>query len=100
MVRPEADRVAFPLSVRAVVLAAGDERVGVVTLDLLLADQDLVEGIRRSVAGLRLSTVWVAATHTHSSVVDSPGIRWLRWRAPGGSGRRSAPGWWTQRRRR
>lgn len=84
MVRPEADRVAFPLSVRAVVLAAGDERVGVVTLDLLLADQDLVEGIRRSVAGLRLSTVWVAATHTHSSV---GGFAWNPVAQVAGTGR-------------
>jgi hypothetical protein len=84
LVRPEVDRVAFPLSVRAVVLAAGDERVGVVTLDLLLADQDLVEAIRRSVAGLRLSTVWVAATHTHSSV---GGFAWNPVAQVAGTGR-------------
>ncbi|HZW88220.1 MAG TPA: neutral/alkaline non-lysosomal ceramidase N-terminal domain-containing protein [Myxococcaceae bacterium] len=67
LVRPEVERVAFPLSARAVVLASDDERVGLVTLDLLLADHDLVEAIRRRVAGLHLSAVWVAATHTHSS---------------------------------
>jgi len=67
LVRAEVDRVAFPLSARAVVLASDDERVGVVTLDLLLADQGLVEAIRRSVSGLGLSALWVAATHTHSS---------------------------------
>src|SRR5262249_59097079 len=40
---------------------------GLVALDLLLADQDLVAAIRQRVAGLHLSAVWVAATHTHSS---------------------------------
>jgi neutral ceramidase len=68
LVRPEVDRVAFPVSARAVVLASDDERVGLVTLDLLLADQGLVEAIRRKVSGLGLSMLWVAATHTHSSV--------------------------------
>jgi len=67
LVRPEVERVAFPVSARAVVLASDEERVGLVTLDLLLADQGLVEAIRRSVSRLGLSTVWVAATHTHSS---------------------------------
>ncbi|HET9035867.1 MAG TPA: neutral/alkaline non-lysosomal ceramidase N-terminal domain-containing protein [Myxococcaceae bacterium] len=67
LVRPEVDRVAFPVSARAVVLASDDERVGLVTLDLLLVDQGLVEAIRRRVSGLGLSTLWVAATHTHSS---------------------------------
>ena len=66
-VRPEVDRVAFPLSARAVVLASDDERVGVVTVDLLLADQDLVAAIRRRVSGLGLSALWVGATHTHAS---------------------------------
>ena len=67
LVRPEVNGVVFPLSARAVVLAADDERVGIVTLDLLLADQGLVEAVRRSVSGLELSTLWVAATHSHSS---------------------------------
>jgi hypothetical protein len=73
LVRPEVNRVAFPLSARAVVLASDEERVGLVTLDLLLADQSLVEAIGRSVSGLRLSTLWVAATHTHSSAA---GVAW------------------------
>ena len=67
LVRPEVDRLVLPISARAVVLASDEERVGLVTLDLLLADAGLVDAVRRSVAGLGLSAVWVAATHTHSS---------------------------------
>ena len=76
--------MAFPLSVRAVVVAAGDERVGMVTLDFLFADQDLVTAIRRSVAGLRLSALWVAATHTHSS---AGGFAWNPVAQVAGTGR-------------
>lgn len=67
LVRPEVDRAVIPVSARAVVLASDDERVGLVTLDLLLADQGLVDAIRQRVSGLGLSALWVAATHTHSS---------------------------------
>jgi hypothetical protein len=84
LVRPEVERVAFPLSVRAVVLASDDERVGLVTLDLLLADQDLVAAIRQRVAGLGLSAVWVAATHTHSS---TGGFAWNPVAQVAGTGR-------------
>ena len=67
LVRPEVSRAALPVLARAVVLASEHERVGLVTLDLLLADQGLVEAIRRRASGLGLSALWVAATHTHSS---------------------------------
>ena len=67
LVRPEVSRSAFPVSARAVVLVSENVRVGIVTLDLLLADAGLVEEVRRSVAGVGLSVLWVAATHTHSS---------------------------------
>ena len=67
LVRPEVRRTAAPLSARAVVLASDDERVGVLTLDLLLAETGLVDAIRERARGLGLSAVWVAATHTHSS---------------------------------
>jgi len=66
-VRPEVSRTALPVSARAVVLASSDERVGVVALDLLLADRGLVAAIRERGQALGLSAVWVAATHTHSS---------------------------------
>jgi len=66
--RPEVERVAVPLEARALVLASGPERVGLLTLDLLLVDDALVAEVRRSATGLRLSTLWVAATHTHSSL--------------------------------
>ena len=84
LVRPEVDRVAFPLSARAVVLASDEERVGLVTLDLLLADQDLVEAIRRRAPGLGLSALWVAATHTHSS---TGGFAWNPVAQVAGTGR-------------
>ena len=84
LVRPEADRVAFPLSARALVLASDNERVGLVTLDLLLADQDLVEAIRRRAAGLGLAVLWVAATHTHSS---AGGFAWNPVAQVAGTGR-------------
>lgn len=67
LVRPEVDRAVLPVSARAVVLASDDERVGLVTLDLLLADRGLVDAIRQRVSGLGMSALWVAATHTHSS---------------------------------
>jgi hypothetical protein len=84
LVRPEVDRVAFPLSTRAVVLASNEERVGLVTLDLLLADGDLVEAIRQRAAGLGLAALWVAATHTHSS---AGGFAWNPVAQVAGTGR-------------
>ncbi|HET6984528.1 MAG TPA: neutral/alkaline non-lysosomal ceramidase N-terminal domain-containing protein [Myxococcaceae bacterium] len=84
LVRPEVDRVAFPVSARAVVLATGEVRVGLVTVDLLLADQGLVEAIRRSVSGLGLSGLWVTATHTHSS---AGGFAWNPVAQVAGTGR-------------
>lgn len=67
-VRPDLERSAVPLKARALVLASGEERVGLLTLDLLLVDDALVAMVRRSAAGLRLSTVWVMASHAHSSL--------------------------------
>src|SRR5262249_51500228 len=57
---------------------------GLVALDLLLADQDLVAAIRQRVAGLGLSAVWVAATHTHSS---AGGFAWNPVAQVAGTGR-------------
>jgi hypothetical protein len=84
LVRPEVDRVAFPVSARAVVLAAGEVRVGLVTVDLLLADPGLAEAVRKSVSGLGLSGLWVAATHTHSS---AGGFAWNPVAQVAGTGR-------------
>jgi len=67
MVRPDVSRAVVPISARAVVLSSENEKVGLVTLDLLLADAGVVDEIRESAASLGLSTLWVAATHTHSS---------------------------------
>jgi len=66
--RPEVSGRAAPLEARALVLESGTERVGLLTLDLLLVDGALVEEVRHAAAALRLSTLWVAATHTHSSL--------------------------------
>ena len=86
LVRPEVHRVSFPVSARAVVLAADEMRVGLVTVDLLLADRELVDAIRRRASGLGLTGLWVAATHTHSSaggfawnpVAQVAGTGWFR----------------------
>jgi hypothetical protein len=67
-VRPEVDRAAVPIMARALVLRSGIERVGLVTLDLLLADDALVQAIRAGAAGLHLSALWVLATHSHASL--------------------------------
>jgi hypothetical protein len=65
--RPEARQADPELHARAVVLAAGDVRVGLVSLELLSAPAPLVEAIRASTADLGLRGVLVFATHTHSS---------------------------------
>jgi neutral ceramidase len=67
-VRPEVDHAAVPLMARALVLASRSERVGLVTLDILLADDALVEAIRTGASGLHLSALWVLATHSHASL--------------------------------
>jgi neutral ceramidase len=67
-VRPEVDRAAVPIMARALVLASGAERVGLVTQDVLLADNALVHAIRAGAGGLHLSALWVLATHSHSSL--------------------------------
>ncbi|XXF79189.1 hypothetical protein P2318_05390 [Myxococcaceae bacterium GXIMD 01537] len=65
--RAEARQSDPPVHARAVVLAAGDVRVGLVSLELLNAPASLVEGLRARAAGLGLQGVLVFATHTHSS---------------------------------
>jgi neutral ceramidase len=67
-VRPEVDHAAVPIMARALVLRSGAERVGLVTLDLLLADDALVQAIRAGAGGLHLSALWVLATHSHASL--------------------------------
>jgi hypothetical protein len=67
-VRPEVDHATAPIMARALVLASGAERVGLVTLDVLLLDEALVDAIRRSADELHLSMLWVLATHTHASL--------------------------------
>ncbi len=63
--RPEVSTATQPLMARATVLRAGDVTFGLVTLDLLLVPDDVAAEVR-SKAGL--SDVWVAATHSHSSM--------------------------------
>ncbi|MET0402625.1 MAG: neutral/alkaline non-lysosomal ceramidase N-terminal domain-containing protein, partial [Cystobacter sp.] len=64
---PEATGAALPAQARAVVLAAGDVKVGVVSLELMLAPDALVAAVRARTAELGLGAVLVVATHTHSS---------------------------------
>jgi neutral ceramidase len=67
-VRPQVDHAAMPIMARALVVRSGAERVGLVTLDLLLADDALVQAIRAGADGLHLSALWVLATHSHASL--------------------------------
>jgi hypothetical protein len=52
---------------RAVVLAAGGVRVGLVSLDLLSVPADVADEVRTAAQAAGLAEVWVTATHTHSS---------------------------------
>jgi len=64
--RATARSVAFPVCARALVLEAGQVRVGVVTLDVLVGDAALDAAIREATRALGFTDVWVAVTHTHS----------------------------------
>ncbi|WNG33837.1 hypothetical protein F0U61_09485 [Archangium violaceum] len=65
--RPEASRADPMPQARAVVLASGDVKVGLVSLELLLIPDELVAEVRERTAGLGLQGVVVTATHPHSS---------------------------------
>ncbi|MGO9829220.1 MAG: neutral/alkaline non-lysosomal ceramidase N-terminal domain-containing protein [Myxococcaceae bacterium] len=64
--RASASAVAFPVRASALVVEAGQVRVGVVTLDVLVGDAALEKAIRQAAMPLGLTEVWVAVTHTHS----------------------------------
>ncbi|WP_095984590.1 neutral/alkaline non-lysosomal ceramidase N-terminal domain-containing protein [Cystobacter fuscus] len=64
---PEATGAGLPPRARAVVLAAGDMKVGLVSLELMLVPDALVAAVRERTASLGLGAVVVVATHTHSS---------------------------------
>jgi neutral ceramidase len=64
---PEARGAGLPPQARAVVVAAGDVKVGVVSLELMLVPDALVAAVRERSASLGLGAVVVVATHTHSS---------------------------------
>jgi hypothetical protein len=65
--RPEASQADPPPQARAVVLAVGDVKVGLVSLELLLVPDELVAAVRERAAGLGLQGLVVVATHSHSS---------------------------------
>ncbi|MFY0564348.1 hypothetical protein ACN28E_10905 [Archangium lansingense] len=65
--RPEANQADPVPQARAVVLAVGNVKVGLVSLELLLAPDALVAAVRERTAGLGLQHVVVVATHAHSS---------------------------------
>jgi hypothetical protein len=56
-----------PLHARAIVLQAGEARVGLVSLELLLVTGPMVAQIRERASDLGLRGILVFATHTHSS---------------------------------
>jgi len=66
--RPDASRAELPLHARALVLRAGETRVGLLSVELLTMPESLVAPVRRAAAELGLSDVWIAATHAHSSM--------------------------------
>jgi hypothetical protein len=55
-----------PIEARALILEAGEGRVGVVVLDALLVSPDLRRAIQPAASELELDQLLVAATHTHS----------------------------------
>lgn len=63
--RPVASRASRPLKAKAVLFQVGEVKAAVVSLDVLLVPDAVVEEVR-SKSGL--SEVWVVATHTHSSI--------------------------------
>ncbi len=64
--RASVRRVAFPVKARALVVQAGEVRVGLVMLDLLVGDASLDAAIHKATQGLPLTDIWVMVTHTHS----------------------------------
>ena len=64
---PEASGAGLPPQARAVVLAVGELKVGLVSLELMLVPDALVAAVRERSAPLGLNAVLVVATHTHSS---------------------------------
>jgi hypothetical protein len=65
--RPEASQSNPPPHARAVILQAGEARVGLVSLELLSVTTPMVEQIRARASDLGLRGVLVFASHTHSS---------------------------------
>jgi neutral ceramidase len=65
--RPEASQANPPVHARALVVQAGEARVGLVSLELMSVTEPLVRQIRERAADLGLGAVLVFATHTHSS---------------------------------
>lgn len=65
--RPLASQAELPLQARAVVLQAGEARVGLVSLELLSVTEPMVARLRERASELGLGDVLVFATHTHSS---------------------------------
>jgi hypothetical protein len=65
--RPDASQADPMPQARAVVLASGEMKVGLVSLELLLVPEELVAAVRERAADLGLQGVVVVATHAHSS---------------------------------
>src|SRR5262245_57622248 len=62
----KADAVHDPPEARALILELGEERLGIVSLDVVIPRGDLREEVLRKVAPLELDGLLLAATHTHS----------------------------------
>lgn len=66
--RSEPSTTELPLHARAVVFESGSLRVAVVTLEVLLVPAPVASAVRGAAAKLGVDEVWVAATHSHSSM--------------------------------
>jgi hypothetical protein len=73
-----ADRVRDPLAATAVVLSGTTGPVAFVSIDLLIVDEALFAAVRGKLAPLGVDSVFLNATHTHSSLggyVEGRGAR-------------------------
>jgi neutral ceramidase len=66
--RPDATGARRPPGARALVLQAGEVRVGLVALDVLLIPEKIAQAVRERASALELGELWVAGTHAHSSL--------------------------------
>ena len=78
------ESVTEPVHARALVLEAGDKRLALVSVELLLVPQALRDKVLASLTDVKLDGLLLAATHTHSSVGGFWDSRLASWLGVGG----------------